>query len=97
MNTVNMKELTATLQDLGHKAIFTHSGGGCGTIYIGEANSEGMYEWAVGPSSYADNIGNIDEMCVGVDGEGYALNLEGIVPEDVASFIDLIIKINTKA
>ena len=91
MNEISMTALTSALEGLGHKAIFVNSGGGCGTIYIGEADGAGMYEWAIGPSSYADNIGRLDEMCVGVDGEEEATYLEGINPKNVADFIHNII------
>ena len=92
MNEISMTALTAQLQDLGHQAIYVNSGGGCGTIYVGEADGAGMYEWAIGPSSYVDNIGHLEEMCIGVDGEDDATYLEGIKPEDVANVINAIIK-----
>lgn len=91
MSEISMTKLTKQLQDLGHHAIFINSGGGCGTIYIGECDDVGNYEWAIGPSSFADNIGRLDEMCVGVDGEEDATYLEGINPENVADFIHNII------
>ncbi len=92
MREISMTALTSALEDLGHQAIYVNSGGGCGTIYIGEADGAGMYEWAIGPSSFRDNIGNIDEMCVGIDGEDDATYLEGIIPQNVATFIDYVIR-----
>jgi hypothetical protein len=64
-----MSELTDALNHQGIKAIFVMSGGNCGTIYIGESNSDGYYEFAVGAGNYSDDEIHYQEICWGVDGD----------------------------
>lgn len=68
MATIKMTELTKALQDRGLKAVFAMSGGNCGTIYIGEADAEGNYEFGVGPSNYYRDEAQMEELCWGIDG-----------------------------
>lgn len=69
MTTIKMTELTKALQDRGLSAIFTMSGGNTGTIYIGEADDEGYYEFAVGPSNFYTDEAIMGDFCWGVDGD----------------------------
>lgn len=69
MATIKMTELTKALEDRGLKAVFTMSGGNTGTIYIGEADAEGYYEFAVGPSNYYLDEAVMGDFCWGVDGD----------------------------
>lgn len=78
--TVSMTALNMELQTLGLTAQYVHSGGGCGTIYIGDANAAGFFEYAVGPSAYRSNTGSSDELNVGRDGESEAIYLSNVRP-----------------
>jgi hypothetical protein len=69
MKTVSMTKITKLLNENGLKAQFCMSGGNCGTIYIGESNSEGYFEFAVGPSNYALDEAWSD-LCWGKDDGG---------------------------
>lgn len=84
-------ELTAELNQRGIKAQFFMSGGGCGTIYIGEANAEGDYEYAVGPADYACDELYAEGTCWGVDGSEeatyYSGKAEDFTPAKVAELI----------
>jgi hypothetical protein len=77
---VSMTALTTELQALGLAAQYLHSGGGCGTVYIGDADAAGMYEYAVGPSDYRSNTGRSDELNCGRDGENDATYLSDVTP-----------------
>lgn len=91
MKTLSMPELTAELNQRGIKAQFFMSGGSCGTIYIGKENSEGNYEFAVGPSNYATGEAYDEELCWGVDGSEeatyYSGKAEDFTPAKVAELI----------
>lgn len=52
MKTIPMRELTRELIALDLSAEYVMSGGGCGTIFIGEPDDEGLYPYLVGPSDY---------------------------------------------
>jgi hypothetical protein len=62
-----MEELTTELRRLNLDANYYMSGGGCGTIYIGEADEEGFFHFAIGPSSYGNAEGDIEELSWGKD------------------------------
>lgn len=78
--TVSMTALNMELQTRGLTAQYVHSGGGCGTIYIGDADAAGMFEYAVGPSDYRSNTGSSDELNVGHDGESESVYLKDVRP-----------------
>lgn len=84
-------ELTNELNARGIKAVFCMSGGGVGTIYLGEYDKEGNYEFAVGPASYSADELWAEETCWGVDGSEEATYYEGTVedftPAKVAELI----------
>ena len=81
METIKMSELTKALNAKGIKAIFTMSGGNTGTIYIGDADAEGNYEFAVGPSNHFRDEGYAEEICWGVDGSEDANYYEGTIED----------------
>ena len=91
METIKMSELTKALNDRGIKAIFAMSGGNCGTIYIGDADADGNYEFAVGPSSFSQDEGFATELCWGVDGDEDATyftgNIEAFTVKNMADII----------
>lgn len=62
-----MFELTEELKKLGAPVNYFMSGGNCGTIYFGNADYEGNFPYAVGPSSYSDGIAHSEEICWGPD------------------------------
>jgi hypothetical protein len=78
--TVSMTALTTELQALGLAAQYLHSGGGCGTIYLGDADAVGMYEYAIGPSDYRSKTGRSDELNCGRDGEYDVTYLSDVTP-----------------
>ena len=78
MTTIKMTELTDALTAKGIKAIFTMSGGNTGTIYIGDADAEGYYEFAVGPSNYYRDEAVMGDFCWGIDGDEDATYYTGI-------------------
>lgn len=94
--TVSMTALNMELQTLGLTARYVHSGGGCGTIYIGEADTAGMFEYAVGPSDYRSNTGRSDELNVGRDGESdagfFVFNIRPFTAKEVAAAIHSFIQ-----
>jgi hypothetical protein len=95
--TVSMTALNMELQTLGLTARYVHSGGGCGTIYIGEADTAGMFEYAVGPSDYRSNTGRSDELNVGRDGRSdseifFAFNIRPFTAKEVAAAIHSFIQ-----
>lgn len=94
--TVSMTALNMELQTLGLTARYVHSGGGCGTIYIGEADAAGMFEYAVGPSDYRSNTGRSDELNVGRDGESdagfFVFNIRPFTAKEVAAAIHSFIQ-----
>ena len=55
MKTISMIKTAELLKEKGIKAEFHMSGGNCGTIYIGEFDSEGNAEFSIGPSSFIDD------------------------------------------
>ena len=69
MTILNMNELTKALNDKGIPATFSMSGGGCGTIYAGNADGEGFYECAVGPSVFSSGLAEVGDLCYSKDGE----------------------------
>jgi len=86
-----MRELTQELRNKGIEAEFVMSGGGVGTIYFGDYDKEGNYEFAVGPGSfYYDEI-YFEEICWGVDGSEeatyYTGSAEDFTPAKVADLI----------
>ena len=93
MKEISMQEITQKLLNKNIKAEFIMSGGGFGTIYIGEADNEGYYEMAVGPSDFVDGIAYFQELCWGIDGRSEAtyaeavLNEEDFTAENVADLI----------
>ena len=88
---INMDQLTEKLRKLGLNANYYMSGGGCGTIYIGEANEEGFFPFGVGPSSYYEGTAHIEELNWGLDdksGEApFHTVEEAICVEDLAKVI----------
>lgn len=78
---MKMSELTAELRNRGIVAQFEMSGGNCGTIYLGKADSEGYYEFAVGCGNYSMDEIYLSDTCWGVDGEDKATYYTG-TPED---------------
>ena len=88
---IKMSELTKELNAKGIKATFEMSGGGVGTIYIGEANADGFYEFAVGAGSYGADEIYFEEICWGVDGSEeatyYTGSVEDFTPAKVADLI----------
>lgn len=88
---MKMTELTAELNARGIEAIFSMSGGNCGTIYIGKADKEGNYEFAVGPANYLHDEISEGEICWGVDGSEsatyYTGTVEDFTPAKVAELI----------
>ena len=88
---MKMSELTKELNARGIKAKFVMSGGGVGTIYIGKADEDGDYEFAVGPGSYGADEIHPQEICWGRDGsevaQYYSGNDEDFTPEKVAYLI----------
>lgn len=91
METMKMTELTDALNAKGIKAIFSMSGGNCGTIYIGNVDADGNYEFAVGPGNYANDEIHYQEICWGVDGSEdatyYIQHPDDFTPENVAHLI----------
>ena len=77
MNTISMTKLSELLTDKGIKNTFEMSGGNCGTIYIGDFDSEGYAEYAVGPSNYSADEAYFGDFCWGVDGSEVANYFEG--------------------
>lgn len=67
---ISMRKLTTILNEKGIKAEFCMSGGNCGTIYLGEFNSDGLAEFAIGPSNYGLDEAYFGEICWGKDDEG---------------------------
>lgn len=90
--TMRMSELTEVLRSKNIEAVFEMSGGGIGTIYIGDYDKEGNYEFAVGPSSFFDDEAYYEEICWGVDGSEeatyYTGTPEDFTPEKVADLIE---------
>lgn len=70
---VEMNKLTEALKEMNLDAKYTMSGGNTGTIYIGQADTNGNYEFAIGPSDYSTATGDTDELCWGIDGFDVAL------------------------
>lgn len=66
---INMRDLTTQLLSLGIKAEYIMSGGGCGTIYIGDANEDGFYSYAIGPSNYSTGMTTLEDLVWGIDGD----------------------------
>lgn len=92
---ISMTEVTAELDSLGIEAKYLHSGGGCGTVYIGDVDAAGMYEYALGPSDYRSNIGRRNELNLGPDGEDASMYLSHITPftpKEVAAAIHSFIQ-----
>lgn len=89
---MKMSELTKELNTKGLKATFEMSGGGVGTIYIGEVSADGFYEFAVGAGSYGADEIHPQEICWGVDGSEeatyYTGTPEDFTPEKVADLIE---------
>lgn len=93
MATIKMTELTKALQDRGLKAEFMMSGGNCGTIYIGDADADGNYEFGVGPSNYYRDEAQMEELCWGVDGAQDSIPFQGTEEEfTVDKLADVIAK-----
>jgi hypothetical protein len=90
--TISMTELTDALNKLNLKAEYLMSGGGCGTIYIGEPDAEGYYPYAVGPSNYYDATADLAEMGWGADDKsGSAPFHQTSGPISVATLADVIL------
>ena len=88
---MKMTDLTKELRNLGIVAQFEMSGGNCGTIYLGKADSEGYYEFAVGCGNYSMDEIFKDDTCWGVDGKEeatyYTGTVEDFTPAKVAQLI----------
>lgn len=88
---MKMSELTKELNARGIKAELSMSGGGIGTIYIGKADEDGDYEFAVGPGSFGADEIHRDEICWGRDGsevaQYYCGSDEDFTPAKVADLI----------
>lgn len=52
MKTIPMRELTRELIALALPAHYEMTGGGCGTILIGDENNDGLVPYLIGPSDY---------------------------------------------
>ena len=91
MTTMKMTELTEELQSLGIDAHYSMSGGNCATIYLGNYDAEGYYEYAVGAGNYSLDEIHHEEICWGIDGEESAHyfvgNPEDFTPAKVARLI----------
>ena len=70
---VSMNLITKELREMDIDANYVMSGGNCGTIYIGKVNSDGNYEYAIGPSDYSTATGDTDDLSWGIDGSGVTL------------------------
>jgi hypothetical protein len=77
MKTISMIKVAEILKEKGFKAEFCMTGGNTGTIYIGEFDTEGNAEFAIGPSSYIDDEAYFGEVCWGIDGTEDAFYYEG--------------------
>jgi hypothetical protein len=64
---INMEELTTELRRLNLDANYYMSGGGNGTIYIGEADEEGFFHFAIGTSQYSTATAYLEELFWGRD------------------------------
>jgi len=92
METMKMSELTDELNKRGIKAIGEMSGGNCATIYIGESDADGYYEFAVGPGIFSLDEIHHQEICWGVDGGEEATYFDGTLDDfTVQNVADLII------
>jgi hypothetical protein len=77
----SMDEVAKALNSQGIKAEIMHTGGGCSTLYVGLADSEGYYSLAAGAgyfeqrtmennkATYSEAFGYWSEFWIGVDGE----------------------------
>lgn len=96
MKTISMIKTAELLKEKGIKAEFHMSGGNCGTIYIGEFDSEGNAEFSVGPSSFIDDEAYFGEVCWGIDGAEDAFYYEGteedFTEENIAKLVVEFIK-----
>lgn len=99
MSTISMTKLTELLKEHGQKAEYLMSGGGVGTIYIGEFDEEGNAEYAIGPSDYYANEGESAELCWGRDGDDgiyYQGTEQDFTEEKIASAVINYIKGESK-
>lgn len=91
MKRISLIEVTEHLQAQGVKAQFAHTGGGNGTILIGDGDGNGFYDYACGPAYYDDGMSWEVDLCFGKDGgEGpvtYFSDLDPLTPENVANAI----------
>ena len=91
MNTISMIKVSEILREKGIKSAFCMTGGNTGTIYIGEFDTEGNAEFAIGPSHYSDDIAYFGEICWGIDGLEDAFYYEGteedFTEENVAKLV----------
>lgn len=91
MKEISLIEVTEILQEKGIKAQFAHTGGGCGTLLIGEGDENGFFDYACGPAYYDNGMSFPVDLCFGKDGaEGpvtYFSDLDPLTPETVANAI----------
>ena len=96
MKTISMIKTAELLKEKGIKAEFHMSGGNCGTIYIGEFDSEGNAKFSIGPASFIDDEAYFNEVCWGIDGAEDAFYYEGteedFTEENIAKLVMEFIK-----
>ena len=73
--TFDLNVLTELIQQRGFNAYVEHTGGGCATIYVGDADSDGFYLAAAGAGhfdgiNWTEPRGTWGDFCWGRDDEG---------------------------
>ena len=69
MTTFSLRKVASRINEAGFNAVVEMTGGNCGTIFVGEPDSTGLYTTACGTGSYADDCGWYEEFYIGRDGE----------------------------
>lgn len=82
MKTINLKDVNNLLIAKGIKSEFVMSGGGCGTIYLGEYDSQGYADFAVGPCDFINGETSWEDLNWGVDGSDFATYAHKIISEE---------------
>lgn len=67
--TFSLRKVASRINEAGFNAVVEMTGGNCGTIFVGEPDSTGLYTTACGAGSYADDCGWYEEFYIGRDGE----------------------------